>query len=149
MKRTVFMFSFLLFLLLFIPTVSEAALTETQQNNIVEFARDFVSDGNDAGLLQYGAIRVYQTYQLKLVHADANYVTHNGKRVKILFMMNPNGYPDYDAYFAELVNSTGGYLDPGDYLVLDCSGFMALLYKHVFGLRFDYVNSNHLSVWTS
>lgn len=149
MKKIVLVFSLLCFAFLIASTDVKAALTEAQQNNIVQFSRDFVRDGNAAGLLQYGGIRIYQTYQLRLVYSDTNYVTFNNKRVKVLWMMNPGGYPNYDAYYADLVNKTGGYLVPGDYLVLDCSGFMSLMYKHVFGLRFDYVNSNHLSVWTT
>lgn len=129
--------------------VANAKLSDAQKESLIEYTEKFVEEGNSRGLLQYGSFNNYVTYQLGLVHPTRCIVKSGDSEIKTIWMMNPRGYATYSAYQASLKSATQGYFKEGDYLILDCSAFVALMYKEVFGLRFDYGISGHISNWTT
>ena len=143
-----------LILAAFLVPLGVSALTNAQKQTLVSYADRFIEEGNAplspsnrTGCLQYGVKEVWKTYQLFLSYNDEVYTTNSyGGRQKILFMMNPDGYSSYDKYLEEISGGRGGYLKEGEYLCLDCSAFVAWIYKAVFGLRFDYAETSNNSI---
>ncbi|MBE6564933.1 MAG: hypothetical protein E7655_06650 [Ruminococcaceae bacterium] len=129
----------LVFAMLF-PMCAGAALTESQQQAVVNFTENFLEEGNKRRLLQYGNVDNFKCLQGQLVHCDTIYRA-DGK-TKILWMMKPGGYRNQAEYIADL-----GRLDEGDYLSLSCVTFCALMYKYSLGFRLDYAAAGHLSNW--
>ncbi len=144
----------ILLLAALIAPFGAGALTDGQKETLVSYTDRFIEDGNApisdknrTGYLQYGVKEVWRTYQLFLsFNYEVYTTTPSGSRQKILFMMNPDGYTSYDLYADEISRSPGGYLKPGNYLCLDCSAFVAWIYKAVFGLRFDYAETGNNSI---
>ena len=129
---------------------ASAKLTDAQKDSLVDFTEDFIEQGNAKKLLQYGSYDTFITYQLGLVHCEYSVKTSNGGQgQKVLWMMRPSGYANFEAYKRDLNSPYQGYFKEGDYLVLDCSAFVALMYKSVLGLRLDYGIAGHVSNWTT
>jgi len=151
MKKTILFFLCAVMLMTAcLPLTASAALTDAQKNTLIAYTDKFLEDGNAAGKLQYGIKEVWRTYQGFSSYNNEVYITNNqGKRQKILYMMNPKGYRNYDAYLAEISGGKGGYLEEGEYMALDCSAFVAWIYKAVFGLRFDYVQDDTVRNWST
>lgn len=156
-RKLIFLLAVLLGISALLP-LHAAALTDAQKNTLIAYTDKFLEDGNkiNAGkqmwTLQYGTKEVWRTYQLFLSHNNEVYTTaEDGKRVKILYMMNPRGYKTLSAYTGEISGGKGGFLLEGDYLCLDCSAFVALIYKNVFGVRFDYAETknNNIRNWST
>ncbi len=151
MKKTIlFLLVSVMLLTSCLPLTASAALTDAQKNTLIAYTDRFLEDGNATGKLQYGIKEVWRTYQGFFSFNNEVYTTTaDGKRQKILYMMNPKGYRNYDQYLAEISGGKGGYLEEGEYMALDCSAFVAWIYKAVFGLRFDYVQDNTVRNWST
>ncbi|MBO4265299.1 MAG: S-layer homology domain-containing protein [Clostridia bacterium] len=128
-----------------------AALTKDQQNAVYDFAEKFTDITTSQHKITYGGGGDFAppSYQLKTVYINANYYTINGVRKKLVTMVNPAGYPTYRAYYQDLGNATGGFIIPGNYLILDCTAYVSFIMKGALGMRFDYCVANHLSAWTT
>lgn len=151
MKKIIFIAVSVILLASFcMPLGVNAALTDAQKQTLIEFTDKFIEDGNADGKIQYGIKEVWRTYQLYLSYNDEVYTTtKNGTRQKILFMMNPKGYKNMQVYLDEVSGGKGGYIENGDYLCLDCSAFTCIIYKLVFGLRFDYIQDSTARNWST
>ncbi len=152
MKKLIQFLLVMIFTLSCFAIFANAALTENQKNTLVEFTEDFLREGvEDRHIVWYGGGGDFAppSYQMKLVHIESLYYTVAGKRKKLVFMLNPDGYATFADYYFESQNSTGGYLKKGDYLILDCTAFVSLMYKGALGMRFDYCISGHMSSWTT
>ncbi len=152
MKRLIQFLLVSMFTLSCLALCANAALTENQKNTLVKFTDDFLREAVDERHIVWyggGGDFVPPSYQMKLVHVQSLYYTVGNARKKLVFMLNPEGYDTFKDYYFETQNSTGGYLKRGDYMILDCTAFISLMYKGALGLRFDYYTSGHISAWTT
>lgn len=93
---------------------SSQGLTDAQARFLYQKMMKLISEGNAAGILQYGILSKQKAYQLRLVPYESVFL--NGREV--IFM--------------------DGNFTPGNYIGLDCSGFASFAYHYAFGLPFDY-----------
>ena len=128
---------------------ASAKLTDAQKQSLTAFTENFIENGNSRHLLQYGAWENFKGFQLGLVHVTGIYNdTKKDDPTQIIWMMRPDGYKNINEFNFDFT-SRGSYFAEGDYMILDCSAFAALMYKAVFGLRFDYGVAGHISNWTT
>lgn len=97
---------------------SSLSFTEEQKDFFYDKSREFVREGNQSGLLQYGILSKYKAYQLQTVYYPS--YKYNGTTI---MYMGKNNKKDFKK---------------GNYLGFDCSGFASFIYHYVFGLPFDY-----------
>lgn len=97
---------------------SSLSFTEEQKDFFYDKSREFVREGNQSGLLQYGILSKYKAYQLQTVYYPS--YKYNGTTI---MYMGKNNKKDFKK---------------GNYLGFDCSGFVSFIYHYVFGLPFDY-----------
>ena len=121
-----------------------STLTEEQSNALINFAKRFSRDGFERRRLVYGINAKYKAYNLQLVRYSTPYtVLSNGSKLSLI------SFGPYGKDYGWNEEKTEDEFEPGDYIGLDCSGFVSFLYHHVFGLPFDYYYNNHNTPWTT
>ena len=129
MKKTLLSCLCLILCALFLVLPASASLTDAQKATMTDFVNRFLADGNAANKLVYGSGTYYRSIRL-----------FTETRSDSSGLELPEGSP---------------VTFPGEYLVLDCSAFFALMYLKVFGIRVDYLytgmyaGGHHLSNWNS
>ena len=91
---------------------SSLSFTEEQKDFFYDKSREFVREGNQSGLLQYGILSKYKAYQLQTVYYPS--YKYNGTTI---MYMGKNNKKDFKK---------------GNYLGFDCSGFVSFIYHYVF-----------------
>lgn len=115
-------------------------LTQEQSDNLINFAKTFSNEGAKSGILAYGISAKYKAYNLQSVYYGSQFTTVNNQSIQLIYF----GATGKDA------NPDGGTkFIPGNYIGLDCSGYISFLYHHVFGLSFDYLYNGNQTPWTT
>ena len=152
---------------------NSSTLTNFQKELLKEKISDFISEGNDAGVLQYGAFVEQYAYRFRLVtyYLDGKVTTplsstylHNNP---ILGFHRTENVDTYIYYYYHSKNKDDGSpilfsSNPNlfgtefskipavvdsklekDFIGLECSGFAATMYHYVFGTDFSYDHNNN------
>ena len=119
-------------------------LTQNQSDRLIAFAKEFAEKGFEREKLVYGILSKYKTYNLQLVHYPSPYTTlSSGERLRVI------NFGPYGAEYGWNGEQTEEEFVPNNYIGMDCSGFIAFLYHHVFGLPFDYYYNGRNTPWTT
>ena len=152
---------------------NSSTLTNFQKELLKEKISDFISEGNDAGVLQYGAFVEQYAYRFRLVtyyldgkapiNASSTYL-HNNPILGFHRTENVDTYIYYYYHsknkddrspilFSSNPNLFGTEFSKipavvdskleKDFIGLECSGFAATMYHYVFGTDFSYDHNNN------
>ena len=152
---------------------NSSTLTNFQKELLKEKISDFISEGNDAGVLQYGAFVEQYAYRFRLVtyYLDGKVTTplsstylHNNPILGFHRTENVDTYIYYYYHsknkddrspilFSSNPNLFGTEFSKipdvvdskleKDFIGLECSGFAATMYHYVFGTDFSYDHNNN------
>ena len=152
---------------------NSSTLTNFQKELLKERISDFISEGNDAGVLQYGAFVEQYAYRFRLVtyYLDGKVTTplsstylHNNPILGFHRTENVDTYIYYYYHsknkddrspilFSSNPNLFGTEFSKipdvvdskleKDFIGLECSGFAATMYHYVFGTDFSYDHNNN------